>query len=162
MGPHNGSAGEASLSLSPLPPLCWCSPGYCLPYGLQACPAGSCLDFIHQDPLVLVCRAALKEFFSQSICIPKIANTLHLGLLNLIRFSWAHLLSLSGSFWMTSLPSVVSTVPLSLACKLAEDWVHRVHMYWMSFRSVLLSDQNLFSHGVHADNLLEKVIRYHL
>lgn len=41
-------------------------------------------------------------------------NTLHLPLLNLTRFIWAHFASLPMSFWMTFLPSVVSAVPFSL------------------------------------------------
>ena len=39
---------------------------------------------------------------------------MHLALLNLIRFSWAHFSSLSRSLWMASLPSSVLTAPLSL------------------------------------------------
>jgi len=39
-------------------------------------------------------------------------NTLQLVLLNLIKFSGAHFLSLSKSLWITSLPSFVSTAPL--------------------------------------------------
>ena len=31
--------------------------------------------FIHQDPQVLFCRAALSEFFSQSVLVPEIAST---------------------------------------------------------------------------------------
>jgi len=41
-------------------------------------------------------------------------STLHLALLNLFRFSWAHFSSLSRSLWMASLPSSVLTAPLSL------------------------------------------------
>ena len=33
---------------------------------------------------------------------------------NIVRFSWAHISSLSRSLWMASLPSIVSTVPPSL------------------------------------------------
>jgi len=35
-------------------------------------------------------QAALKEFLSQSVHIPGIAPTMHLALLNFIRFTWAH------------------------------------------------------------------------
>ena len=41
-------------------------------------------------------------------------NTLHLTLLNLIRFIWNHLLSLSKSLWMAFLLSAESIAPLSL------------------------------------------------
>lgn len=46
--------------------------------------------FIHHNPQVFLCRAALDEFFSQSVHISGIAqsqrNTLHLAVLNLITF----------------------------------------------------------------------------
>ena len=41
-------------------------------------------------------------------------STLHLALLNLVRFSWAHFSSLSRSLWMASLLSNVLTALLSL------------------------------------------------
>jgi len=41
-------------------------------------------------------------------------RTLHLALLNLLRFAQAHLSSLSRSLWMVSRPSGMSTAPLSL------------------------------------------------
>ena len=41
-------------------------------------------------------------------------KTLHFALLNLIRFRWANFLNLSRFLWMASLPSAVSTAPLSL------------------------------------------------
>lgn len=48
---------------------------------------------VHQDPYVLLCRAALK-FFSQSahtsgFAHPK-CNLLHLALWNFVKFPWAH------------------------------------------------------------------------
>ena len=57
--------------------------------------------------------------FSPSLCTylgllwPK-GNTLHLALLNPLRFTWTHLSSFPRPFWMTSLPYVVSTAPFSL------------------------------------------------
>lgn len=41
-------------------------------------------------------------------------STLHLAFLNFIRVTQAHILSLSRSFWMTSLPSIALTTPYSL------------------------------------------------
>ena len=73
--------------------------------------------FVHQDPQVLLHRAALNEFFTQFAFISGIFSTqgqhLAFGLLNLIRFSCAHFLSLSKSLWMASLTFTVSTAPLS-------------------------------------------------
>lgn len=68
---------------------------------------------------VLLLRAALQGFIFQSALVSGIAFAqvphLALGLIkNLIRFSYAHLLSVSRSLWRVSLPSTVPTVPLSL------------------------------------------------
>jgi len=41
-------------------------------------------------------------------------RTLHWALPNFMRLAWAHFSSLSRSLWMASLPSSVSTAPLSL------------------------------------------------
>jgi len=41
-------------------------------------------------------------------------NSFHLVSLNLIRFSCAQFLRLAGSLWMVSLPSIVTTAPLSM------------------------------------------------
>jgi len=46
-------------------------------------------------------------------------RTLHLALLNFMRLAWAHLSSLSRSLWIASLPSSVSTAPLSLVSSAA-------------------------------------------
>jgi len=51
-------------------------------------------------------------------------RTLLLALLNLMRFTRAHLSSLSRSLWMASLPSGVSTAPLNLVS--SAIWL-RVH-----------------------------------
>jgi len=40
--------------------------------------------------------------------------TLHLALLNFMRLAWAHFSNLSWSLWIASLPSSMSTAPLSL------------------------------------------------
>jgi len=70
--------------------------------------------FVPQSPQFLLQRAALKEFFSQCVHIAGIApKSLHLALLNLIRFSWVHFSSLSRSLWMDSLLSNASTAPFS-------------------------------------------------
>ena len=64
--------------------------------------------FIHQDPQVLLHRAALNEFFSQSVLIPQIARAEaqyleFLALLNLSRFMWTYSSGLSQSTWMASI-----------------------------------------------------------
>ena len=52
--------------------------------------------FVQQSSHVLLYRAGLKEFFSQSVLLSGIVPTqvqhLALGLLNLLRFLWAHFL----------------------------------------------------------------------
>ena len=57
-------------------------------------------------------RSSLSLYKYQGLLLPK-CNALHLALLNLIRFIWAHFSSLSRSLWMTFLPSSVSTAVLS-------------------------------------------------
>ena len=79
-GPHEGRAEGSVPSLSPLPPLCWCSPGCCWPPRLQAHTAGSCAAFCPPGPQVLLCRAAISEFFSQSVLVAGIAPTQQLAL----------------------------------------------------------------------------------
>ncbi|KAK4828525.1 hypothetical protein QYF61_026947 [Mycteria americana] len=55
--------------------------------------------FIHQYPQVLLCRAALNPFIPQPVLILGVAHTqvqdLALGPVELMRFTWAHFLSLS-------------------------------------------------------------------
>ena len=68
--------------------------------------------FVPQSPQFLLHRAALKEFFSQCVHIAGIApKSLHLALLNLISFMCIHFLILSRSFWIASLPSILSAAP---------------------------------------------------
>ncbi|KAK4823668.1 hypothetical protein QYF61_005639 [Mycteria americana] len=61
---------------------------------------------IHQYPQVLLCRAALNPFIPQPVLILGVARpncrTLHLALLNVMRFTWAYFSSLSRSLWMAS------------------------------------------------------------
>lgn len=54
-------------------------------------------------------------------------STLHLTLLNFMKFTQAHLSSLSRSLWMESLPSSVLTAPHSLVS--LADWLreHLIH-----------------------------------
>ncbi|KAK4815290.1 hypothetical protein QYF61_026195 [Mycteria americana] len=59
---------------------------------------------IHSPPSLYLCLA-----LPQPMC-----RTLHLALLKLMRFTWAHLSSLSRSLWMAPLPSSMSTAPHSL------------------------------------------------
>jgi len=72
------------------------------------------LEFlVNQHPQFLLLRAALNPFSAQPVFVLGIAlthvQTLHLTLLNLIRFAEAHLSSLSRSLWMPSLPSSMFT-----------------------------------------------------
>ena len=60
---------------------------------------------------------SIRSLPSLSLCsgLPRpMGRTLHLALLNFTRFTRAHLLRLSRSLWMASLPSSVSTIPHSL------------------------------------------------
>ncbi|KAK4826403.1 hypothetical protein QYF61_008690 [Mycteria americana] len=60
--------------------------------------------FIHPYP-----KATLKPFIPQPVLIPGVVlthgRTLHMALLNLMRFTWAHFSSLSRSLWMASCAS---------------------------------------------------------
>jgi len=69
---------------------------------------------ISQHPQVLLHRAAPNPFSAQLVFVLGIVLTLHLALLNVMRFAQAHLSNLSGQLWMASLPSSVSTAPHSL------------------------------------------------
>ncbi|KAK4811770.1 LOW QUALITY PROTEIN: hypothetical protein QYF61_005338 [Mycteria americana] len=74
--------------------------------------------FIHQYPQVL--STGLLAIHSSPSLYPRLGlprlrcMTLPLALLNFMSFARAHLSSLSRSLWMASLPSRVSTTPLSL------------------------------------------------
>ena len=87
--------------------------------------------FIHQDPQVLLWRAALKEFFSYSVLISGITSThvQHFAL-DLIK---SHFLSVSRSLWMASVPSVVSIAPLSLV---SSAILLKVHLIPLSVSSI--------------------------
>ena len=69
-------------------------------------------------PQVLLHRATLNLVILQSVLMLVIptpmCRTLHLALLNFLRFTWAHSSSLSRSLWMASLPSSKSIASLSL------------------------------------------------
>ncbi|KAK4818676.1 hypothetical protein QYF61_017421 [Mycteria americana] len=60
---------------------------------------------------------------------PSLCRTLHLALLNLMRFTQAHFSSLSRSLWMTSRPSGMSTAPL---CLVLSENLLRVHLISLS------------------------------
>lgn len=76
--------------------------------GWRCTLSGHVLLLTHQYTHVLFCRAALKEFFSQSIFVsgvtPSQVHPLHLALINLWRVLWAHSLCLAKSLWMASCP----------------------------------------------------------
>jgi len=117
-GPHSGRARGQSF-----PSLCWpllfcCSPGYSWTFKLQAHTAGSCQAFNPPRP-----PSPSPQDCSQWVLLPVYihtylwstgSNTLCLALLNLINFTWAQFSSLSKSFWIASLPSIVETAPFSL------------------------------------------------
>ena len=69
-----------------------------------------------KDPHVLLSRATPRisspSLYTYMGLARSNCKTLHFALLNLIRFTWAHLLGLSRSLWMASLLSAVSTTPL--------------------------------------------------
>ncbi|KAK4818489.1 hypothetical protein QYF61_014219 [Mycteria americana] len=65
-------------------------------------------------------------------------RTLHLALLNLMRFTQAHFSSLSRSLWMTSRSSSVSTAPLSLVSSANLLRVHSI-LLSMSLMKILNS-----------------------
>jgi len=71
--------------------------------------------FVHQKLQVLLCRAALKAFFSQSVLRSEIAppQVQHLALLNLIWHPGAHFSGLTRSLWMALLLSVMSIILLT-------------------------------------------------
>ncbi|KAK4818403.1 hypothetical protein QYF61_012324 [Mycteria americana] len=71
--------------------------------------------------------------FPQARC-----RTLHLALLNLMRFTRAHFSSLSRSLWMASCPSGMSTVPLSLVLSANLLRVHSIPLP-MSLMKILNS-----------------------
>ena len=93
-------------------------PGIQLALGCECTLLAHIQFFIHQYLQVLLCRAALNQLISQSILILGLpwptCRTLHLALLNFMRFTWARLSSLSQFLWMASLPFRVSATPLSL------------------------------------------------
>jgi len=73
---------------------------------------------IHQYPQVFsagLCStlSSLSLHWQWLLPLPR-CKTLHLELLKLIMFTWAHCPSLSRSLWMVSQPSPVSTAPHSL------------------------------------------------
>ena len=66
-------------------------------------------------------------------------RTLHLALLNLRRFTWAHLSSLSRSLWIASHPSGMSTTPLILVSSAKLLGVHLTPLSMMSLMKILNS-----------------------
>ena len=121
---------------NPLPALChpcFCSPGYCWPSGLQEHTAGSYPSFFPSGPpncppqscfqgvLPGCTHGVVHMGLPQTKC-----SILDLALLNLVRFTGPHFLSLPRSLWMVSLPSVVSTVPLSLLSSVNLLRVHSI------------------------------------
>ena len=71
---------------------------------------------IHSLPSLYLCLR-----LPQPMC-----RALHLALLNFVSFAQAHCLSLSGSLWMASRPSGVSTAPLSLVSTMNSLRAHSI------------------------------------
>jgi len=88
----------------------WAASAHCLSVHVQL--------FIHQLPQVLLLRAARIPFLpSLYLCLQltqPMGRSVHLALLNFMRFAWAHLSSLSRSLWMASCSLGVLIAPLSL------------------------------------------------
>jgi len=61
-------------------------------------------------------------------------KTLHFAVLNLIRFTQAHLSNLLRPLWMASLPSTVPTTPLSLVSSANLLRVHFQFHYWCHWK----------------------------
>ena len=98
--------------------------------------AGSCPAFLPQgppspSPQKCFLWALLAVSTHLRLPWPK-CNTRHLALLNLIRYTRAHFLSLSRFLWIGFLPSVVSTTPLSLVSSAS---LLRVHLIPLSMSS---------------------------
>jgi len=74
-------------------PLFWCNPGYCWLSWLQKHSSGSCPAFHPPEtPQVFLYRAALSEFFSQSVQITEIALTqVQHPALDLVKPQWIHI-----------------------------------------------------------------------
>jgi len=115
---------------------CWthcfgCSPGYGWSSGLRVHIVGSCPAF-HPPVLPSPSRQGCSQSLHPPACIDtggcpnSGAGPLHLTLLNLMRFTWAHFSRLSRSLWMASHLSGVSTAPLSLVSSADLLRVHSV------------------------------------
>jgi len=107
--------------------------------------------FIHQYPQVLLDRATLNTFISQSVLLQEVSptqmRTLYLGLLKLMRFTQAHFLSFSRSLWMASHPSGLSTAPLSLVKMLIKSQLFVLyslicHRFYVFHKFCLMMRQN--------------------
>ena len=110
----------------------WWSPGYGCPSGLQAHVVVSRPTF-HPPVTPKSVLAGLLSFpLSTSLYWYRGfpwpgCRTLHLALLNIMRFTWAQFSSLSRSLWMTSYPSGVLTAPLILVSPANLLRVHLIH-----------------------------------
>jgi len=106
--------GGQSLPLLCWQPLSWWRPGYHWPSSLQVHSAGSRSFSWFRTPKFfsteLLSRSSPSLYTYLGLSCPK-CKTLHFSMLNLIRLTRAHLLSLSRFIWMASLPSAVSTAP---------------------------------------------------
>jgi len=133
--PGHGASGVASRGQSrggqsPLLPcwplLFWCSPGYCWSPRLET--TGSRLAIRPPGPVDLSqqdCSQLVLPVCTRIWNCPNMSQLQHLALFLVEPHSWAHL-SLSRSFWMVSIPSVVSSAPLSLVSSANLLRVHSV------------------------------------
>ena len=96
-------------------PAIWRRMKYSTTFLSQSSPAEL---LINQCSQVLLLRGALHLFSAQPRFVLGVARpmyrTLHLTFLNFMRFTWAHLSSLSRSLWMASLPCSILFTPHSL------------------------------------------------
>ena len=106
MGPHEGRV-EGDDLLLPDDHLCFVAAQDAVGHlGCKCALLAHIKLLVHQNLQVLLHRADLSEFYSQSVLISRKALTQaqQLAMLNLIRFTWVHF---SRSLWMVFLPSVV-------------------------------------------------------
>ena len=107
--PHQHSVEGQIPSLTLLATLLWMQPRIQLAFWAARAPCWLTSSTLR----CFFSRAALNPFIPQLVLVVHVAltqvQTLHMDLLNLLRFIWAHCSSLSRSLWMASHPSGVST-----------------------------------------------------
>ena len=100
---------------------------------LKVHSARSHLATYQPTPQELYLRAALNQFsgslyLSLRLPYPRF-RTLHLVLLNFMRYSWSHLTGLSRSLWLASLPSSILLTPVGLVSLANLLRVHSIPLF---------------------------------